>query len=137
QGIKFTTQRAPRPNNTNLATERDQLQTNNTNLAKERDKLQKKRDEFKKQFSELETFINHPGLRYFNSSFYYISTKRKSWRESRQDCTERRADLVIINSREEQDFINRLRGDRTAWIGLSYRNTEGGWRWVDNSAVEN
>ncbi|KAI4892406.1 hypothetical protein NFI96_008850, partial [Prochilodus magdalenae] len=87
-----------------------------------------------------EKFINQLGWRYFNSTLYYISTEKKSWRESRQDCTERGADLVIINSRGEQDFINRLRGDQTAWIGLkgSYSYTEGGWswRWVDDSAVD-
>ncbi|KAI4879186.1 hypothetical protein NFI96_009089, partial [Prochilodus magdalenae] len=122
--------------NTNLAKERDQLQTSNTNLAKEKEQLQKDRDEFERKFSELERLIKDPGWISFSSRFYYISTERKSWRESRQYCTERGADLVIINSREEQDFINRLRGDRTAWIGLRYIYTEKDWIWVDNSAVE-
>ncbi|KAI4877945.1 hypothetical protein NFI96_031159 [Prochilodus magdalenae] len=123
---------------TNLAKERDQLQSSNTNLTKERDQLQKDRDEFERKFSELETLITQQEWIYFSSTIYYISTERKSWRESRQHCKGKGADLVIINSREEQDFINRLRGDQTAWIGLSYRNTEGGWkwRWVDNSAVD-
>ncbi|KAI4892407.1 hypothetical protein NFI96_008851, partial [Prochilodus magdalenae] len=121
--------------NTNLTVERDQLQTSNTNLTVERDQLQKDRDELKKKFSELETYMNKLRWRYFNSSLYYISTEKRSWSESRQYCTDSGADLVIINSREEQDFINRLRGDQTAWIGLIYRNTEKDWIWVDDSPV--
>ncbi|KAI4904668.1 hypothetical protein NFI96_032454, partial [Prochilodus magdalenae] len=121
---------------TNLTVERDQLQTSYTNLTKERDQLQKERDEFSRRLSELETLITQQEWIYFSSSIYYISTEKKSWRESRQHCKDKGADLVIINSKEEQDFINRLRGDQTAWIGLSYRTWGGRWRWVDDSAVD-
>ncbi|KAL7841353.1 hypothetical protein SRHO_G00250440 [Serrasalmus rhombeus] len=82
-----------------------------------------------------ERLINQPGWRYFSSSVYYISTERKSWDDSRQDCRERGADLLIINSREEQDFTEKLRGGQTAWIGLSYRVMQRVWRWVDDSAL--
>ncbi|XP_064814057.1 CD209 antigen-like protein A [Oncorhynchus masou masou] len=42
------------------------------------------------------------GWGYYKSNLYFISTKMKTWEESRQDCLRRGADLVIINSGEEQ-----------------------------------
>uniref|UniRef100_A0A3B4E8K0 C-type lectin domain-containing protein n=1 Tax=Pygocentrus nattereri TaxID=42514 RepID=A0A3B4E8K0_PYGNA len=47
------------------------------------------------------------GWVHFNSSMYYFSTDQKNWIESQKDCRERGADLVIINSRQEQNLIKR------------------------------
>ncbi|XP_053335442.1 C-type lectin domain family 4 member K-like [Clarias gariepinus] len=110
-----------------LTIERNQLQTSNKNLTTERDQLQKEKKEVQKLFK--------PGWVYVSSSLYYISTENKTWTESRQDCRERGADLVIINSREEQEFIKKQLSSRKAWIGLSDRDREGEWKWVDDTTL--
>ncbi|XP_032382344.1 CD209 antigen-like protein C isoform X2 [Etheostoma spectabile] len=73
------------------------------------------------------------GCTSFNNSFYYISSVEMSWEDSRQDCRDRGADLVVVNNKEEQAFINSLK--RISWIGLTDRDEEGAWNWVDGSVL--
>ncbi|KAI4888973.1 hypothetical protein NFI96_030794 [Prochilodus magdalenae] len=101
-----------------------------SNMTTERGQLQKEKDMLQKVWAALEQ-----GQRSFNNSFYFISIEKKNWSESRQYCRERGADLVIINSREEQEFISKVFGATEAWIGLTDMDKEGVWKWVDNSTL--
>ncbi|XP_031141193.1 CD209 antigen-like protein E [Sander lucioperca] len=99
----------------------DQLTNKIKNLEEERDRLR----------TNLETAQER--WEYFNGSFYYISSIEKTWQESRDDCLQKGADLVIINSQEEQDFTTKF--DKRLWIGLTDSETEGTWKWVDGTPL--
>uniref|UniRef100_A0A8C5AW72 B30.2/SPRY domain-containing protein n=1 Tax=Gadus morhua TaxID=8049 RepID=A0A8C5AW72_GADMO len=72
-----------------------------------------------------------------DKSLYLVSTTKKGWRASREDCQKRKADLVVINSREELNqvsrFDSRLMG--SSWIGLSDQEKEGTLKWVDGTPM--
>ncbi|XP_034544168.1 CD209 antigen-like protein C [Notolabrus celidotus] len=70
----------------------------------------------------------------FASSCYYISSQQRNWDNSRKDCLQRDADLVIINSRQEQAFL--MGFTMAAWVGMTDREEEGTWVWVDGTRVQ-
>ncbi|XP_046899195.1 CD209 antigen-like protein E isoform X2 [Hypomesus transpacificus] len=111
-------------NYTILSRERDQLQTNHTNLTRETDDL----------YRRLYELTSCPdGWLKFVWSCYYVSTEIKNWAASKQDCIGRGADLVIINNREEQVFLDNL--NKRVWIGLTDTVTEGTFIWVDGTPL--
>ncbi|XP_034158429.1 C-type lectin domain family 4 member E-like [Pangasianodon hypophthalmus] len=126
----------------NLTTENNQLQTRYNNLIIERDQLQTRydnltieRDQLQRERSGLHSALSKLGWRFFRSSIYNISTENKYWDDSRKYCTDTGADLVIINSTEEQEFISKYFGGTEAWIGLTDRETEGEFKWVDGKPL--
>ncbi|CAN9510154.1 unnamed protein product [Ophioblennius macclurei] len=112
----------------NLTAELDLLQSRYTNLTEERDELQRNLTDL----LELHQVFQH-GWVYIYGSLYYLSTTKKSWTESREDCQERGADLLIINSPEEQNIASHCQKD--VWIGLTDEATEGEWKWVDGTPL--
>ncbi|XP_028441357.1 CD209 antigen-like protein C isoform X2 [Perca flavescens] len=111
-----------------LTLDKYQLANRNTELNNMIKDLQRERDRLR---TSLETAQG--GWEYFSGSFYYISSIDKTWQESRDDCLQKGADLVIINSKEEQDFTTKLK--KRLWIGLTDSETEGTWKWVDGTPL--
>ncbi|XP_052357528.1 CD209 antigen-like protein A isoform X2 [Oncorhynchus keta] len=107
-----------------ITKERDQLQTSYNNMTNERDQLQTEKVFLKMRLTNLKRTCPE-GWQKFESSWYFLSTETKTWEESREDCLERGADLVIINSDKEQGV----------WIGLTDSVKEGTWKWVDGTPL--
>uniref|UniRef100_A0A3B3ZYI2 C-type lectin domain-containing protein n=1 Tax=Periophthalmus magnuspinnatus TaxID=409849 RepID=A0A3B3ZYI2_9GOBI len=84
--------------------------------------------------------INIPtgtNVSYFRGSFYYGSRTTRSWEESRSYCQEHGLletfKKVTFCFDIGQDFVEIFEG--RSWIGLSDKETEGVWKWVDGSPL--
>uniref|UniRef100_A0A8C1VWC3 C-type lectin domain-containing protein n=1 Tax=Cyprinus carpio TaxID=7962 RepID=A0A8C1VWC3_CYPCA len=122
-------------NNENLTNERKQLILKNTNLTNEREQSYRQMSVNGDNKLTAELVLLTAGWTYYQYSFYYMSKEQKNWTESRKYCRERGADLIIINNREEQDFVHNTSGNATFYIGLTDIDVEGTWKWVDNSTL--
>ncbi|XP_053184267.1 C-type lectin domain family 4 member E-like [Scomber japonicus] len=110
-------------------------------LTEERDLLNAKLTETTKELHRLQCLSTQKktcpaGWKLFSCSCYLLSSVRATWSTGRQDCRERGADLVIINSLEEQKFFSTFTKEETmSWIGLTDRDTEGIWKWIDGTPL--
>eukprot|EP00075_Anas_platyrhynchos_P015333 XP_027304586.1 C-type lectin domain family 4 member D-like [Anas platyrhynchos] len=80
------------------------------------------------------------GWRPFQESCYYFSDDQMPWNESQQNCSGMGSQLVVINTKAEQDFLSkeirrqmkyRLNGINL-YIGLRAQKV-GQWRWADQT----
>ncbi|XP_008854086.3 C-type lectin domain family 10 member A-like [Nannospalax galili] len=67
----------------------------------------------------------------YEGSCYWFSKSGKSWPEADKYCQLENAHLVVVNSMEEQKFIQLHKGPGHTWMGLTDQN--GPWRWVDGT----
>nr|XP_024656163.1 CD209 antigen-like protein E [Maylandia zebra] len=111
----------------------NELQTEHQETKRLNSQLQ---EEVKKLKEKIEEKCPEGWMR-FGCSCYFKSTEKKTWSDSRRACQDKGADLVMINSKEEQEFVNELNLRGESWIGLEAKQTSGGyeWEWVDGSAL--
>ncbi|XP_070684540.1 uncharacterized protein [Pempheris klunzingeri] len=107
----------------------DSMTRHNETIWKE---LTEERDGLMTKLTEIDQY-SRKGWVYFSGSVYYISSIMETWQNSRDDCLKRSADLMIINSKEEQTFTGRFQ--KLLWIGLTDREKEGTWKWVDGTPL--
>ncbi|XP_066219358.1 C-type lectin domain family 10 member A-like [Saccopteryx leptura] len=70
----------------------------------------------------------------YEGSCYWFSHTGKPWPEAEKYCQLENAHLVVINSREEQNFVLEHTRSSFTWMGLS--DPEGVWKWVDGTDYE-
>ncbi|XP_042362340.1 CD209 antigen-like protein E isoform X3 [Plectropomus leopardus] len=101
--------------------------------------LQSRYEELSSNYSWLHKLMSSKwcpdGWRRFGCSCYFKSDEKESWEGSRDYCRQRGADLVVIDSKEEQKFVTELSVDGESWIGLQHRGSGYKWEWVDTSPL--
>ncbi|XP_071338217.1 CD209 antigen-like protein E [Trachinotus anak] len=109
-----------------LTEERDLLIANLTTMMKELNRLQS----LSKQKKTCPA-----GWRMFSCTCYLLSTESGSWENGREDCRDRGADLVVIDSPEEQEFLSKIIIKKETWIGLTDRDKKNTWKWIHGAPL--
>ncbi|KAL6100418.1 uncharacterized protein ACO6RY_07571 [Pungitius sinensis] len=122
-----------------VSAERDQLKDNFTALMDNFTALMDNFTALSQEKDRLQLLLEHKktcpdGWRIFSGSCYLLSTRTDSWTNGRKDCRDQGADLVIIDSLEEQKFLSSFT-TQYCWIGLSDKDMEGTWKWVDGTLL--
>ncbi|KAL7392888.1 hypothetical protein ABVT39_003320 [Epinephelus coioides] len=139
----------------NLKAQNLQLRTENSDLEKRMKDLIRERDGLNWTVSVILEYESFPvnlhcpqrvcqpcldGWVLFQSNCYLFSTSDyssywKNWQGSQDQCRQTNADLVVIESQGEQEFINNHTkyyhdDNHGYWIGLHKMDT---WMWVDGT----
>ncbi|XP_042308744.1 hepatic lectin-like [Sceloporus undulatus] len=69
----------------------------------------------------------------FHGKCYYFSPEKATWMIAKKKCEAKQSQLVIIKSMAEQNFLQNRTNNQRYWIGLSNKNVEGEWKWLDGS----
>ncbi|XP_040498081.1 C-type lectin domain family 2 member B isoform X2 [Ursus maritimus] len=68
----------------------------------------------------------------FRNKCYYFSEEEGDWSSSRHNCVTQRADLTVIDTKKEMEFLIRHKCSSDHWIGLEMTENQPG-RWVNGT----
>ncbi|XP_039455849.1 C-type lectin domain family 4 member E-like [Oreochromis aureus] len=121
--------------NANVSAVSNQL----SSMTEERDLLKANLTEMTKEMERLQSLFNQnkacpAGWSKFSCSCYLLSERSASWDAARKNCRDRGADLMVIDTPEEQMILSVIITE-DAWIGLNDKEKEGTWKWVDGTPL--
>ncbi|XP_067828972.1 CD209 antigen-like protein C isoform X2 [Heptranchias perlo] len=117
----------------NFKMEFSQIKINITGLTEEtRSSFAELRTEISQLKENLYCFQCPDQWSRFEQNCYYFSSSETTWDEAQKSCTSMDANLLVINSAEEQVYLQGNLNDNH-WIGLSDSVEEGNWSWVDGT----
>ncbi|XP_026518150.1 killer cell lectin-like receptor subfamily F member 1, partial [Terrapene carolina triunguis] len=67
---------------------------------------------------------------------YWVSKESKTWNESREDCSAKRSQMLVIQDKEEMAYVLSIPQLNLVWLGLSVTSPERKWTWVDGSTFD-
>uniref|UniRef100_UPI0037E87298 CD209 antigen-like protein C n=1 Tax=Semicossyphus pulcher TaxID=241346 RepID=UPI0037E87298 len=122
----------------NRTAEKKQLLVQFQNLTDERDQLQTSFKSAKEELSNLTKSVGTcpHGWRMFGCHCYLFNTAASTWSSSKQTCSYYGAGLVIVNSRGEMMFLNKLGRHFKFWIGLTQLSSHSHWEWTDGTSLQ-
>jgi len=71
----------------------------------------------------------------FDGHAYALIKEPATWHVAKQRCEEMGGHLVCIGNQAEAEFLLKLCGDESAWVGASDEETEGQWKWINGDPV--
>jgi hypothetical protein len=80
----------------------------------------------------------------FQGHSYLLAPQKKNWQMAKRDAEGQGGYLVVINSNEEQQFLEKLLSEALrkenykdpVWIGLTDEENEGAWKWVNGETLK-
>ncbi|MGH0168786.1 UNVERIFIED_CONTAM: hypothetical protein FKN15_055331 [Acipenser sinensis] len=131
----------------NLRNSRTILKGNDTeeirNLRVEQTLLKEKDSKITTNVTNLENYVSKVCIiktcpcewTLFSGKCYYFSNENRDWKKAREFCQSQDSDLTVINNDEELNYLKgKVRVDHL--VGMSDLETEGVWKWMDGSLVD-
>ncbi|XP_063178873.1 C-type lectin domain family 5 member A-like isoform X2 [Chroicocephalus ridibundus] len=64
--------------------------------------------------------------------FFFQTQEIKDWNASRKKCTDMNSDLVVIDTKDELDYLMLRSESHYYFLGLTYSESEKKWKWINN-----
>ncbi|XP_037771026.1 killer cell lectin-like receptor subfamily B member 1B allele B isoform X5 [Chelonia mydas] len=67
---------------------------------------------------------------------FWLSKETKAWNESRDDCSRKGSQMLVLQDWEQMDYLQPLiPAGQSVWIGLTFNSSQRKWTWADGAPV--